>query len=95
MNDKIDLASDDLPSPPTLRRHYAITCDEDLNQRFVDKETLEFVSGNPDLSHPSNKNLVKLILWQSGRCNPNSFFSNNHHDDENNLIINATVECSA
>lgn len=72
-----DLDSDleDLPTPPpTLRRQNAIMNADDINQRFFDTETHEIVFGNPDISHSSNKNLIKLQLWQSGRCNPNLLF---------------------
>lgn len=88
----------DLPPPPTLRRQNAISCPEDLKQRFLDTRTNELVFGNPDLTHISNRNLVKLgsFNWAPGKCKPKTmaFFKNqdNKHDDNNmpiSLVIGA------
>lgn len=97
MNDnELDSDLEDLPtSSPTLRRQNAITSVDDINQRFFDTETHEIVCGNPDISHSSNKNLIKLQLWQSGRCNPNLFFCSRKNEYDDVAGMNAIVVCNA
>ena len=95
--DILDFDLEDLPPLPTLRRQNAMGPD-DSPQIFFDTKTKEIVSGNPDLTHSSNKNLVRAITWKSGQCNPKNafFFPKNDHDDKDpgmNAIL--TIECTA
>jgi hypothetical protein len=94
--DSLDFDLEDLPPPPTLRRQHAMGPD-DSSQIFFDTKTKEIVSGNPDLTHSSNKNLVRAITWKLGQCNPNAFFFPKDDRDDQDPGMNAIpmIECKA
>lgn len=88
--------SDVLPNLPSLRRKHAMMEKNDLHRTFYDRITQEKIYGNPDITHPSNQNLVELAPWQSGRCNSHQFFSrknNDHHNDDPGM--SPILECAA
>jgi hypothetical protein len=94
--DSLDFDLEDLPPLPTLRRQNAMGPD-DSSQIFFDTKTKEIVSGNPDLTHSSNKNLVRVITCKSGQCRPNTFFIPKNDRDDQDPGMNAipTIECTA
>jgi hypothetical protein len=95
--EEFDIDAEELPMPPTLRRQNAMIPGETLQPRFFDTKTHELVSGNPDLKHATNKYLVKLLLWQSGRCKPNQLSSTRKDDrnDRDDASASSLVECKA
>jgi hypothetical protein len=75
----------------TLRRKNAGYAPND-SQLYIDTETNEIVSGNPDLAHYTNKNLKEIKeKWTSGQCRPEQpFYSKN--DDNDPSAPSITIE---
>ncbi|KTD74939.1 hypothetical protein [Legionella waltersii] len=95
--EEFDIDAELPPMPPTLRRQNAMIPGETTQPRFFDTKTHELVSGNPDLEHKTNKDLVKLLFWQSGRCKPNqlSDMRKNDRSDRDDASASSLVECKA
>lgn len=78
---------------PTLRRRNAVAPGE-RNNIFFDMRTNEIVHGNPDLSHWTNRDLVKVPSWRSGNCAPQFSFFSSRNNDNNDHSPRNLIPCA-